>query len=206
MSFVDEWVDDIRIEVSEPTDLTLSRSIRFAIQEFFRLSESWKVQLSVTKIADTSTYRLSIPADTYIIAADYVYFTDETGARIKLESVVPERVDTNATGTPTSFYVTQDSIVVSPATYAGTLEIGVTVSATRDIDEVPDSISLKCFEYIRAGAISRLLAMPDKIWSNLQIAAVYEQTFMRGVAEAKRDARQDRSRPVRQVKYGGIPW
>jgi hypothetical protein len=54
------------------------------------------------------------------------------------------------------------------------------------------------------GAISRLLRMPDRDWSNFKTAAVHYAMFQEQLVEAEKRARKANEGVVPVVGYGGI--
>lgn len=208
MALIQDWVDTIGVEVPEAVEPTIARHVRFALQEFCRESEVWRGLYTVAVPGDgTDAFVLALPAGSTIFAADYAYFTPvDSITRRQLTSQLPERFDPNAQGLTSIFAADGDTVEINPAEEEGSLDVGVILTATKDIAEFPDNLTARWFSTIRAGALAGLLEMPDKPWSNVGAAARFRETFGRGIMHAKRAARRDRSRPARGVRYGGIPW
>lgn len=186
------------MDVSEPLDGTVARQVRYAIQEFFRASESWRHTERIEITSDEVELR-NMPAETYIASTRYAYFEPEgRDARYKLTSELPHRLEqANKVGT----FAHEDGLILLDAFEKGTLEVSVVVQPNRDIDSVPDSICDKWFDVIRRGAVARLLSMPNTTWENRGAANTYEVHFREGIAKAKRETRDDRSRPKRSVRF-----
>jgi hypothetical protein len=53
------------------------------------------------------------------------------------------------------------------------------------------------------GALSYLMLMPGKLWSDAQGGMVYNQMFTQGVDRARTKARDGSTTRVRVAKYGG---
>ena len=204
MANVQEWVDSIRMDVSEPLDPTVARQVRYALQEFFRTSEVWLHTERIELVEDTAALQM-LPEETYVASTKFAYFEPEGRSdRFKLVSELAHRISkTNRVG---SFSHIGNTIILD-AFEKGTLEVSVVVQPTRNIESVPDSLADKWFDVIRRGAIARLLSMPDATWANSRAAATYEMHFREGIEKAKREARDDRSRPKRSVQFNtGFSW
>lgn len=71
----------------------------------------------------------------------------------------------------------------------------------------PDSFGRSYYQTIVEGAKSRLMMMPDRKWSNPQLAAVSEKKFRDGMVDAKNEALHGKvggSVRVRPVRFGGV--
>lgn len=204
MANVQEWVDSIRMDVPEPLDTTVARQVRYAIQEFFRASEAWLHTERIELVEDNAPLE-NMPDKTYVAATKYAYFEPEDrDGRYKLTSELPHRL---TPATRVGCFAHSGNRILLDAFEKGTLEVSVVVQPNRNIESVPDSLGDKWFDVIRRGAVARLLSMPEKEWSNPRAAATYEAHFREGIAKAKREARDDRSRPKRSVRFNkGFAW
>ena len=204
MVLVQDWVDSIRPDVPEPLDSLVARQVRYAIQEFFRLSEAWR-HTERLPVKDINVLLQDMPAETYVASTRYAYFEPEgRDGRRKLVSTLPHRIE--STNQISEFSHSGNTILLDAAE-KGTLEVLVVVQPNRNIDSVPDSLGDKWFDVIRRGAVARLLSMPEQPWTNGRAAAFYENHFREGIELAKRETRRDRSRPKRAVQFNkGFSW
>ena len=200
--------DDIEFEAPEAIGATLDRAVLFAVQTFYRKSEAWRHREDVAMDKGTNTYALTLPAGSYILAADFVYYEDPASSRrTRLTSTLPERVNDELTGPAQEFYTTRTSVVVNPDDESGTLDCGVILCATKSITAIPDDHGDSWFEFFRAGALAKLLNTAGKPWTNRKAGAQYYDVFYDGINEARREARNDRSRPKRTVQFNtGFRW
>lgn len=205
---IQDWVDDIRIETPDALDTTIKRAVVFAVQEFFRGSEAWRYKETVAVDASAKEYALAIPSETFIFALADANITPSHGGRYSLAHTLIERIDMLEQCRPSMVaFSGQDTVVLDGVDGDYSLDITVKVQPTREVEEVPDDIANKFFEYIRAGALMRLLLMPNKPWSDSRAAANHQATFVSGINQAKREARNDRSRPRRAVRFNkGFSW
>lgn len=204
MAQVQDWVDSIQSDVPEPLDSLVARQVRYAIQEFFRLSEAWRLEERLP-VQDINVPLKSLPENTYVASTRYAYFEPEgSSTRKKLTSTLPHRIGSENVITEFSH---SGATILLNAFEKGTLEVSVVVQPSRNIDSVPDLLGDKWFDVIRRGAMARLLAMPDQPWSNGGAASYYEEHFREGIRLAKREARKDRSRPKRSIRFNkGFAW
>ena len=204
MAIVQDWVDSIRMDVSEPLDTMVARQVRYALQEFFRLSEAWVHSERIELVSDTAEL-VQLPVNTYVASTKYAYFEPAgRDARYKLGSELAHCIGVSGR---VGMFAHSDNKILLDAFEEGTLEVAVVMQPNRNIDSVPDALGDKWFDIIRRGALARLLSMPEKIWTDGRAAAAYEMHFREGIAMAKREARDDRSRPKRTVKFNkGFAW
>lgn len=204
MADVQEWVDSIRSEVPEPLDSAVARQVRYAIQEFFRSSESW-VHIERIEVVEDTVPLAELPAQTYVASTKFAYFEPQgRNERFKLTSTLPHRINDDGR---ISMFAHSGGTILLNGFEKGTLEIAVVVQPSRSVDSVPDLLADKWFDVIRRGAVARLLSVPDESWSNHSAAARYEGHFREGIAKAKREARRDRDRPKRSVRFNkGFAW
>ncbi len=207
MATVQDWVDSITQDIPEPMDGTVARQVRYALQEFFRLSEAWRHRESFITGGDSSYGLLNLPNNTYAIASRYAYFTSDGRPRYQLTSTLRERLNVLSQEHPSLFALDSGTIYLDTNTPTGLLDVEVVVQPNRNIDEVDDAICDKWFEYIRHGAVASLLRIPDKVWSNARAAEPHWALFQQGIELAAREARRDRDRPKRSVQFNsGFRW
>lgn len=207
MTLTSDWVDDLLVEVPAAMEETVDRAVVAAIQSFFRVSEAWRYEEDVYLYPGVHEFALSPPADTYVASLLHAVVTYPNGDTVELKSVPPHQFRKGPHGDPAACYVTDASLFVDGELEGGVVHVSVVVQPKRTITAVPDSLGDKWFDYIRSGAMARLLTMADRPWTDMTrgfaVAATYEARFDAGVELARREARGDRSRPVRTVAYGG---
>lgn len=210
MATVQDWVDAISRDITEPLDGVVARHVRFAIQEFFRESESWRVKETLTlAVGDSRFPLLDVPNDCYPVTLDWAYVTPVAGSRARLEHTLEERIDVSDSGDARCVALDTDNFEVALDTEgtAGVLEVRYIVQPSRDIGEVPDLVADKWFNGIKHGAMAYLLSVPDKAWTDPHASSNYMMMFRESVAKAKREARRDRSRPRRVARFNrGFSW
>jgi hypothetical protein len=144
---------------------------------------------------DVHTYTLKYPQDRYrAIAIDEV----KIEGKQPLQRMTEHEMDSSFANwretkgsSPTRYWLTDDlnKIRVWP-TPKGDIDSDVTirtiVTYKRGQIEVDDFIYEKWHEVIQAGALSKVLAIPEATWFNAPVATMFARNFSRGVREARK--------------------
>lgn len=204
MALLLEWVERIQRSVPEPLEGMIERFVQESAQEFFRESEAWRAELTVPLLEGVCDYDLRVPElprDTFVGACTSVLFYPNHGVARRLQST-DARYVTPSEGTPTRYCLTGAGDLRINGTEAGSsLACDLVLYAGRGIAEIPDNLADRYFNTVNYGAMARLLRVPSRVWTDVGTAQHYEMLFRDGIAAARREARQDRSRPVRTVKF-----
>ena len=213
MASIDRWVQSIQKDVPEPLESVIARQVVFAMQDFFRASEAWRLKGTANVMEGTNTVSLAdVPENCYAVALDWAYFSSDKKGRRRLDTELYENIDpanrwSNAYTRTIALDNEGETLLLDSDREGGTLEYRVIVQPTELINELPDSLANKWFDYIRRGAMARLLGMPNKPWSNGKQSDKLHLAFIDGVALAKREAKRHRSRPRRVAKFNrGFMW
>lgn len=191
-------VEAVQKDVPEPLDSTILRSAAHTCQHFFRETETWRM----SKKYDTNGLTLDINdvPNTYVHAVRSCYITDETGWRYKLKATSVESILGYEQNLP-EYFALEDSSLHFDGHTTGSIELIKVLVPTHGIKEVPDSLSLKWFDILRVGTLSRVLAIPSQTWTDVKLASVYDTMYATEVRHAKRDISNDRNRVSRRVKF-----
>lgn len=90
-------------------------------------------------------------------------------------------------------------LVITTQTYPGT---GIAGAGDDDVT-IPDSIFARYYDTMVRGALSRLLRMGGRDWTDKVQARDYAQQFETEIVRAKSQADAEFGNPVRTVTYGG---
>jgi len=206
MATVQDWVDDLSVEVPSCLEITVARAVKFSIQEFFGRSEAWSYEAPLLLKMGILEYTLPIPDETYILANKYVT-TKYQGYTESLISTLKKDLDLNAKGTPSSFASDGSTMFVDSVKSDTKCLVGFTLKPTRNIDIVPDAIADRYFETIRHGALFRLKSMIGKDYFDMKGAQQHEIFFEKGIALSVRESKKLRSRVRRPAKFNkGFAW
>jgi len=206
MTGIQEWVDDVGVEVPSCLEATINRAVRYSMQEFFTESEAWRFSEMLTLVTDQTEYPLTLPAETYILAMDKAT-VGYSGQQYDLIRVADQELNAFAYGRPKEYTHTNISLIMDSVSEEAECQARVVLRPTHKVQEIPDELGDKHFETIRSGALMRLKSMTDKDWSDPQGAAKYAQMFSNGIHRAKREAKQTRSRVRKTAKFNsGFSW
>ena len=144
---------------------------------------------------DVHTYTLKYPQDRYrAIAVDEVKEENKNPLRRMTEREMDGEVANwreQTSSTPSRYWLTDDvnKIRVWPTPNVdGTDDVTIQTIVTykRGETEVDEFIYEKWHEVIQAGAIAKLLMIPEASWYNPDVASAFARVFSRGVREARK--------------------
>lgn len=158
------------------------QAIRDAIDGFCRQSKIYRGTVTVALTAGDGTYTLTPPADSVVVETLYARIGDDL-----LEPLVPELESRLIIGNGKPEYIkhltaTDIEILPAPAD-AGSMSVTVIYSISLAATAFPDLLD-QWREEIAFGAMARLMIMPNKPWSNPQVAAGYQTLFNNGINDA----------------------
>lgn len=130
----------------------------------------------------------------------------------QLQDVLPNwQGDSSNEPTHYSAWSTPESLTVypTPAQIAAgaSLRVHGTWKPSLTATSFPDSLGRSYYQTIVEGAKSKLMLMPDKKWSNPQLAAISDKKFRDGMVDAKNEALHGKvagSISVRPARFGGV--
>lgn len=202
---LEEMVADIQTEFPEPLESVVIRALKRTLSDFYRRTEAWRVQDTISGTGG-NVYYLSPPDGTYPMAVRRARAVID-GHEGTLQYVTPDLLGSGRSR-PTELTLNEDFVEVDTVDPFDELKVWYVVVPQMAIEEVPDEIAIKHFDFIRAGAVYHMLCTPGQPWqvnSTVNDKNYYLAAFENGIVQARREARQDRSRPARKVRYGGIP-
>lgn len=192
-----------------------------AVREFFSKSKAWQhncpnaLSLAASTAWPSLTEGTDYPTDTYIVEPVKVKWSDgeviNFKTRDQLDQADPDWEQ--ATGTRAKFWT-----ITSPGEWrmypllssavSDTIYLRVAVAPKLTMSDaataVPQYLADEFSEVWAHGALSKLMKIPGKDWTNVNLAAQYGQMFEQGIKMAKSRAAADFGRPVRTVQYGGL--
>lgn len=195
-------------------DVTAKQALLLATIDFCVNTHAWSVILDPMDIeANMSEYDIEVEQGARVAAVKDVWMVG--GRRLepvtmdKLATVLPDW-QTISTSAP-MFYtapVDNETIQIYPkpsVDLPGALTIRVAYAPTLTATSVPDSVVQLYLENLLHGARYRLMAMPEKSWSNEKLAAYHKTQFDDGVVSAKIDIAHDKvqgSIRVKPIRFG----
>jgi len=192
-----------------------------AVREFFRQSKAWQynspsaLDLNLSTAFPTISAGTEIPANTYVVEPTSIKWSDGQKILFKTRDQM-DLIDADweqATGTKSKYWT-----ITAPgawrlyplltANQTGILymrfAIAPTMTTASPRTSIPEELAYEWKQVWTHGALSRLMKIPGKDWSSVNLAAQYGNLFAQGIKEAKSRAAADYGRPDRSVQYGGL--
>jgi hypothetical protein len=190
------WLPDVLPHVPGCPVVVAEHELRRASQEFFRRTRAWRVNLTTIAVPASTAEISCEPADAAhdLVRVEAVLYD---GRQLDPETV--ENLDKGFSdewaahvGTPTHYVQLTPGIlrlypVPSDAATFG-VKIRASVTPSESATGIPDDLAQKYRDAIQAGAKSRLMLMPGKGWTNLDLAAIYGRSFSDMADSANADA------------------
>jgi len=177
-------------------EIVIESHLQEAAAEFCAKSEIWRLTLDPDFTSkNTSDYELDIPTDAIVENLLFLYLNGTLLTHVsERHSALPMKSDGSmVTGSPVSYSTIDDaSVRMYPTpdgkyTFVGVVIIKPKLSATG----VEDFIFESHGRSIADGAIARIAGIPNKEWSDPELAIVRQLAFARAIATAKgRDTRR----------------
>jgi hypothetical protein len=176
---------------ADPSNPMTEAALRNAVIEFCKDSWIWRHYPDAIDVtAGESTYELEPPAGADVSAVLLAKFDGET--------ITPQSTDQidvlypqwrTQAGTVKHFVqVDTETIILVPlpdVTLTSGLELVLALHPRRSAISFPRWITSQYMEQIAAGAIGRLMMMPDKAWSNQKTGAGYLGVFRNAIDVAR---------------------
>lgn len=198
-------------------------AIRNAAIDFCKRSWCWVYNTTPVGItADTQDYTPTVPSGSKVAQVLYVTYNGKPVEATTRDEEIRSNPDwRNTTGTTPKRYIVNDdgeSVALLPipsATVAAGstgivhdgLHFTVALKPTRASEDVPDWLYENYAEDIAKGALARLYAMPKKLWTNANLAAVNHSLFKDAAAMVRsRVSRSFTRAPLRNYRTGVASW
>lgn len=212
-----EWRDflpeTMRLCPTAPRVVALTQ-IKEACIDFFQRSRCWRVDLAPVLVpTSTQTFAPVPPAQTEVVD---IMSAQWDGRPITIKS--RQELDDEWTGwrglLPSerpqllSLQNERTMRLIPMNTAAGTLDVYAAIKPSRMASGIDDIQFSEHLETIAMGAAFRLLMMPDKAWTNFELAAERRDAFRDGIRKARNLAKRGYARsnnlyaPAR--RYGGL--
>lgn len=181
-----------------------------AAREFFRRTLAWKEDLEIDSEIAPGVLKLVLPEDAEITDGVFVRFRDDEKSLVKRTVTQMSRLGIRPYPRPTMYRVMSDRIFIAPVVPDIDLTVDITQATmalypTRNATTLNDEVANRYGEAIEAGALSRLLVMPKRAWTDFESAAEYTGKFRAHIDEWRSLAADDGMvGVVRTVRYGGL--
>lgn len=191
---------------------TAISALRASAIDFCAESLIWRREADPTDIAaDVSEYSFSPPTGAEVVTVMNILVDGNKVTPVSREDLDTYRPSWRdiAEKIPQYYFLTGNSTLrlvgVPTEDLTDALRVDVVLKPSRSSTEVPDTLYEDWFEPICAGALYRLQVMPDKTWTNGQLASYNLAQFRNGVTQAKNRRIRSRTlaaRTIKPVKFG----
>lgn len=204
-NYVEELLVEALIGAPGCPEPLVERMLRSAMVDFYRASQAWRFTSDNTPvIKGIREVELELPAGTY---AGRVFWVRLDGRDLR---AVSTRSLATTTGVPRGYALdgvtrTLQLDVLPQENYLRNgLVANVAVLPMAELDTLPDELYAFHRDGILYGALTKLLAMPNVAWGDMQGAATYAGMAAVIQNEARREANSLQAPVARKVRYGGI--
>ncbi len=207
---LEEFYTDIYQSVPGCPEMTIENNVRAAAILFCEQTQVVHFDMDpITTVAGQREYDFEVPDAEYmahgIVAANY----DGTQLDVLSERLAAQRYPRfrEFNGNPTGILrksATTFWLYPTPTeTKASSLYLTVSIKPTPSSEFVPELLLNDHKQVIVSGALARLLLLPNKDWTDKQLASVHMASFANGVSEAKRRARRADEGATPISRYNG---
>lgn len=184
-------------------------SARLAIIEFCRRTHVWRDTIEMSVITDKSLYEPQVGCAAQVVGVVGVSISGR-----EIDPITEQELDNHSqrwrsdSGTPIRWLMDSPTTIrlykTPDTTIANGMEVRAAVVPKRTDTEVDDFLINLYSEELADGALARLLAMPDKPWSNGKRAAVHRADFEVAIDQCLLQVRKsftDKSLTVQPVRF-----
>ena len=202
-----ELLKEVRAHIPNISVPMASRVIKSVINDFLGASQAYRHECTVSLAPGIGTYRLIVPEGTRpttlisavlgkeLLRVTHVRQLDNENPAWRTEA-----------GKPLSCWLDYDNIRITPVpddTYIMGLHVLVALGLHREATYVDTGFAEDNFNTIIDGTLSRLFNMPGTNWHNTPLAAMYQQSYEKGLEMAKDQADGNDTPKLRVCTYGG---
>jgi hypothetical protein len=178
------WVESLQARLPSASEALIRTELGYAINEFYAQSNAWREQVGPFQIQANRDLVWLNPVDQYS-TVKYVFgawLEDESGTRTYLTPLLVRDTTVQASK-PTHFHCTDPYVIrlwpKPDQDYGAILWVDATLVPLPDATRLPNVAVSHHFEAILEMALARILAIPNKPWSDPLMALKYAQTSRR---------------------------
>lgn len=204
MAALSAFAKYVRPEVAGCPEIEILDAILRAGIQFCKESRAVKQPSSITTVAGTSEYAITLPTGLIpeeILSVKRGQFDDLEAS--SFHSFQNKNLH-SISGAPGYFYMNESDKLVLGAipNSAETLDVWLRVRPIEDATVLPDLLFSRYRYEIAHGAKSILMLMKDKPWTDIQQAGIYQTLFNDAIAESNvRDAKGASGKRLRTVAH-----
>lgn len=203
-----QWYDDVLPSVPGCSQAMALDAIRKAAIEFCERSWGWTYNPAAIDVVNGQiSYAFTPPAGAVVSKVLHVWYDDKP-----IHPRSPDQLDgmfpnwRTSSGTP-EYYTQEDErnlllVAVPNADLTGGLKMRVSLKPTYNAADIETRLYEEYREAIASGALSRLMMMPKKPYTDLALAAVHQATFDDKIATVRLKVQKGYARaPLRNTPH-----
>jgi hypothetical protein len=180
-AYIDRVVNDVLLNIPQIPEKLIKNTFYNVLDDFFISTNRWRYVFTEFAISeDNTTYSIPNKDNAEIIKVIDLFYT-ENGTEYKIN----ERKDVWRNNDTYSYYQPEPRVIIlnTPIKNITELRANVSLKLTRDSETLPDLLELY-FNGIVAGILYKLLLIPNKEWTNGDLATFHYKVY----DEAKKEA------------------
>lgn len=210
----------VRLELPGVPNPVLYFNYIEAVREHLRRSLAWQfscpnaLDLAAGEAWPNLVEGTDIPSSTYVVEPLRVKF-DGNNLGFKTRSqldLMDQSWEETTASRPSHWTITSPGdwrvypLLADDSTESLILRVALApvVTVNDSATSVPEALAYEWSDAWAHGALTRLMKLPGKDWTNVALAASYGEMFEQDIKDAKSRAGADYGRPRRTVAYGGL--
>lgn len=191
MATTSDWDDEIYGLLPGATPDQIAQQVEAVLRDFCRRSGAWIVEGTDSTVADQADYDFSSISSPVNGEAVMLMNITLDGKYVPLADTHPISGLTGFSGYAYSQDPGTVTLVPTPTTN-GTDNLVAAVAYMPPAGEttIADVFVNQWYEVIRNGILARMMSMPAKPWTNVQLATFHAGAFTRGIGQARDTARR----------------
>lgn len=176
MAYLSDFLPSVMQHASACPDPTAEKAVRAAAIELCERTRCWRLLDDHALPAGwSSAIPVSTPTGSRLHEVERAWFDSRELDRATYTDF-PQRDD--IIGTPSHFTQAQrGEVLVWGQGEAGTLRLSLFLKPSNAADEVPDFLLEDHLDDIAAGALGRILLVPEQTWSNPNLGSFFQMKF-----------------------------
>lgn len=189
MAVLSLWTRPLLAGLPGATPVQIEEKLRHAMKEFYLQSRAWRRVLGPLDVTINAPLVSLNPVDvnTQVVWVRRAWL-QEGGVITNLKPAVVKVTETRVDKPSSYYHESPSSLTLWPtpsATLTGVLFVEAALTLADAATVIPDISATHHFEAIYNGALARLLAMPNKPWTDQAAATTYGRMFRRSSMELR---------------------
>lgn len=192
---LDKWMQRLTVRFMSAPESLLRAELLDTIREFFKESNAWREQIGPYDIFANNDLIWLNPVDAYSEAV-YVkrVWVQEEGKTPSFLQPLTMRYTEGTVNTPTNYSLPDPYVIrlwpMPAVTMKSVLWVDAILCPLPDATRLPNIAMSHHFDAILYGAFARILAIPNKPWTDLMLSMRMSQIFRRDITRLRSQSDQ----------------